>query len=202
MRLLLPAAPEVPNVLFYEINISEEPASLAITGFDGRHRAVAQADVRPDGEFGLTSTQILGENAVTVRAALSETAGALAVIEGTISEQPFEILNTPAKPHVVQAPTLSEPDTATLGHWQSVARGLFTLGLALRQYESIDDAWGVSPCQLVLGTIAVGASSCLTASTDARALDVCAYAIVAADVWLTQGDCVQSVPPLADVRPR
>ena len=53
MRLLLPAAPEVPNVLFYEINISEEPASLAITGFDGRHRAVAQADVRPDGEFGL-----------------------------------------------------------------------------------------------------------------------------------------------------
>jgi hypothetical protein len=201
MRLLLPA-PEVPNVLFYEINVSEEPASLAITGFDGRHRVVAQADVRPDGEFGLTSTQILGENAVTVRAALSETAGALAVIEGTISEQPFEILNTPAKPHVVQAPTLSEPDTATLAHWQPVARGLLTLGLALRQYESTDDPWGVSPCQLVLGTIAVGASSCLTASTDTAALDVCAYAILAADVWLTQGFCVQTVPPLADVRPR
>ena len=201
MRLLLPA-PEVPNVLFYEINVSEEPASLAMSGFDGRHRVVAQADVRPDGEFGLASTQILGENAVTVRAALSQTAGGLSVIEGTISEQPFEILNTPSGPHVVEAPTLSEPDTATLAHWQQVTKGLFTLGLALRQYESTDDPWGTAPCQLVLGTIAVGASSCLTAGTDAGAVGVCAHTILAANVWLTQGLCVQSVPPLSDVRPR
>ena len=73
MRLLLPARGFPP--LFYEVNISEEPASLAITGFDHRHRAVAEADMRPDGAFGLISTQILGENAVTVRATLSQTGG-------------------------------------------------------------------------------------------------------------------------------
>ena len=115
MRLLLPA-PGFPP-LFYEINISEEPASLAISGFDHGHRVVAQADVRPDGEFGLASTQILGENAVTVRAALSQTGGGLAAIEGTISEQPFKFVNTPShKPQIFQAPTLSEQDTATLAH--------------------------------------------------------------------------------------
>jgi hypothetical protein len=141
MRLLLPA-PEVPDVLFYEINVSEEPASLALSGFDGRHRVVAQADVRPEGEFGLASTQILGENAVSVRAALSQTAGGQAVIEGTLAGQPFEVLSTPSKPHVVQAPSLDEPDAATLAHWQQVAVDLFTLALALRQYESTDDPWG------------------------------------------------------------
>ena len=67
MRLLLPA-PGFPP-LFYEINISEQSASLAISALDHRHRVVAEADMRPDGEFGLTSTQILGENAVTIRAA-------------------------------------------------------------------------------------------------------------------------------------
>ena len=66
MRLLLPA-PGFPP-LFYEINISEEPASLAISGFDHGHRVVAQADVRRDGEFGLASTQILGENAAALQA--------------------------------------------------------------------------------------------------------------------------------------
>jgi hypothetical protein len=71
MRLLLPA-PGFPP-LFYEINISED--SLAISGFDHGHRVVSQGDVRPDGEFGLMSTQILGENAVTVRAALTQTGG-------------------------------------------------------------------------------------------------------------------------------
>ena len=81
--------------------------------------------MRPDGEFGLTSTQILGENAVTVRAAMSQTGGGLAAIKGTISEQPFKFVNTPShKPQVFQAPTLSEPDTATLVQWQPVARGL------------------------------------------------------------------------------
>jgi hypothetical protein len=200
MRLLLPA-PEVPDVLFYEINVAEEPASLAMTGFDGRHRVVAQADVLPDGEFGLTSTQILRENAVTVRAALSQTAGALAVIEGTIAGQPFGILNTPSKPHIVQAPSLEEPDAATLAHWQPVVVDLFTLALALRQYESIDDPWGIAPCQLVLGTIAIGAWSCLTAGADEAALAACAHTILAADVWLSQGDCVQSVPPLSDLEP-
>jgi hypothetical protein len=62
-------------VVFYEINVSEEPVSLGILGFDVRHRVVAQADVRLDGEFGLTSMQILGDNAVTVHAALTQTAG-------------------------------------------------------------------------------------------------------------------------------
>ena len=93
MRLLLPA-PGFPP-LFYEINLSEELASLAITGFDHRHRVVAEADMRPDGEFGLTSTQVLGENAVTVRATLSQTGGGLAAIKGTIGEQPFKFVNTP-----------------------------------------------------------------------------------------------------------
>ncbi len=200
MRLLLPA-PGFPP-LFYEINISEEPASLAISGFDHGHRVVAQADVRPDGEFGLTSTQILGENAVTVRAALSQTGGGLAAIEGTISEQPFKFVNTPSqKPQVFQAPALSEPDAATLAHWQPVARGLRILAFALRSYESIDDPWGASPCQLVLGAIAVGASSFLTAITDAGALDAYQNAIRAANAWLVQGNCVQSVAPLSDVEP-
>jgi hypothetical protein len=45
MRLLLPA-PGFPP-LFYEINISEEPASLAITGFDHRHRVVSQPMCAP-----------------------------------------------------------------------------------------------------------------------------------------------------------
>jgi hypothetical protein len=141
-------------VVFYEINVSEEPVSFAVLGFDVRHCVVAQADVRPNGEFGLTSTQILGENAVTVHAALSPPAGGRAVFEGTLSEQPFEILNTPSKPHVVQARTLSEPDTATLGLWPPAARGLVTVGLALRssRYESVDDSWGTRPCQLVLAS--------------------------------------------------
>ena len=144
MRLLLPA-PGFPP-LFYEINISEEPPALAISGFDHGHRVVAQADVRPDGEFGLTSTQILGENAITVRAALSQTGGGLAAIEGTISEQPFKFVNTPShKPQIFHAPTLSEPDAATLAHWQPVARGLRILAFALRSYESIDDPWSTSP---------------------------------------------------------
>ena len=200
MRLLLPA-PGFPP-LFYEINISEEPASLAISGFDHGHRVVAQADVRPDGEFGLTSTQILGENAVTVRAALSQTGGGLAAIEGTISEQPFKFVNTPShKPQIFHAPTLSEPDAATLAHWQPVARGLRILAFALRSYESIDDPWGTSPCQLALGAIAVGASSFLTAITDAGVLDAYHNAIRAADAWLIQGNCVQSVAPLSDVEP-
>jgi hypothetical protein len=63
-------------VVFCEINVSEEPVSLGILGFDLRHCVVSQADVRLDGEFGLTSTQILGDNAVTVHAALTQTAGA------------------------------------------------------------------------------------------------------------------------------
>jgi hypothetical protein len=37
-----------------------------------------------------------------------------------------------------------------MAHWQPVARGLIILALALRSYESIDDPWGTSPCQLVL----------------------------------------------------
>lgn len=200
MRLLLPA-PGFPP-LFYEINISEEPASLAISGFDHRHRVVAEADMRPDGEFGLTSTQILGENAVTVRFALSQTGGGLAAIAGTISEQPFKFVNTPSqKPEIFQAPTLSEPDTATLAHWRPVARGLRILAFALRSNESIDDPWSTSPCQLVLGAIAVGASSFLTASTDAGALDAYHNAIQAANAWLVQGNCVQSVAPLSDIEP-
>jgi hypothetical protein len=200
MRLLLPATGFPP--LFYEVNISEEPASLAITGFDHGHRVVAQADMRPDGDFGLTSTQILGENAVTVRVALSQTGGGLAAIAGTISEQPFKFVNTPSqKPEVFQAPTLNEPDSATLAHWQPVARGLRILAFALRSYESIDDSWSTSPCQLVLGAIAVGASSFLTASTDAAALDAYHDAIQAANAWLVQGNCVQSAAPLSDVEP-
>jgi hypothetical protein len=200
MRLLLPA-PGFPP-LFYEINISEEPASLAITGFDHRHRVVAEADMRPEGEFGLISTQILGENAVTVRATLSQTGGGLAAIKGTISEQPFKFVNTPShKPQVLQAPSLSEPDMATLAHWQPVARGLSILAFALRSYESIDDPWSSSPCQLVLGAIAVGASSFLTAITDPAALDAYQNAIRAADAWLVQGNCIQRVPPLSDVEP-
>jgi len=200
MRLLLPA-PDVPDVLFYEINVGDEPASLAVSGFDGRHRVVVQADVRPDGEFGLASTQILRENAVSVRVALSQTAGGLAVIEGTIAGQPFGVLNTPSKPHVVQAPSLDEPDVATLAHWQPVVVDMFTLALALRQYESTADPWGIAPCQLVLGTIAIGTWSCLVAGADPGALDACARTILAADVWLTQGDCVQSVAPLSDLEP-
>jgi hypothetical protein len=38
-------------VVFYEINVSEEPVSLAVVGFNVRHRVVAQADVRPNGEL-------------------------------------------------------------------------------------------------------------------------------------------------------
>jgi hypothetical protein len=200
MRLLLPA-PGFPP-LFYEINISEEPASLAITGFSHGHRVVSQADMRADGEFGMTSTQILGQNAVTVRATLSQTGGGLAAIKGTISEQPFTFVNPPShKPQVFQAPSLSEPDTATLAHWQPVARGLRILAFALRSYESIDNPWTASPCQLVLGAIAVGASSFLTADTDPGALDAYQNAIRAADAWLVQGNCIQSVPPLSDVEP-
>jgi hypothetical protein len=200
MRLLLPA-PGFPP-LFYEVTVSEEPASLAITGFDHRHRVVSQSDMRPDGEFGLTSTQILGENAVTVRAALTQTGGGLAAIAGTISEQPFKFVNTPfQKPQVFQAPTLSELDTTTLVHWQPVARGLRILAFALRSSESIDDPWSTSPCQLVLGAIAVGASSFLTANTDAGALDRYHEAIQAANAWLVQGNCVQNAAPLSDVEP-
>jgi hypothetical protein len=200
MRLLLPA-PGFPP-LFYEINVSEEPASLAISGFDHRHRVVAQADMRPEGEFGLTSTQILGENAVTVSAALSQTGGGLAAIAGTIGEQPFKFVNTPSqKPQIFQAPTLSEPDSATLAHWQPVARGLRIFAFALRSNESIDDPWSISPCQLVLGAIAVGASSFLTANADTGALDAYHNAIQAANAWLVQGNCVQSVAPLSDVEP-
>jgi hypothetical protein len=158
--------------------------------------------MRPEGEFGLISTQILGENAVTVRATLSQTGGGLAAIKGTISEQPFKFVNTPShKPQVFQAPSLSEPDMATLAHWQPVARGLSILAFALRSYESIDDPWSSSPCQLVLGAIAVGASSFLTAITDAAALDAYQNAIRAADAWLVQGNCIQRVPPLSDVEP-
>jgi hypothetical protein len=51
------------------------------------------------------------------------------------------------------------------------------------------------PCQLVLGAIAVGASSFLTAITDAGALDAYQNAIRGADAWLVQGNCVQSVAP-------
>jgi hypothetical protein len=116
--------------------------------------------------------------------------------------QPFKFVNTPShKPQVFQAPTLSEPDTATLAHWQPVARGLRILAFALRSYESIDDPWSTAPCQLVLGAIAVGASSFLTAISDAAALDAYQNAIRAADAWLVQGNCVQSVPPLSDVEP-
>ena len=158
--------------------------------------------MRPDGDFGLTSTQILGENAVTVHLALSQTGGGLAAIAGTISEQPFKFVNTPSqKPQVFQAPTLSEPDSATLAHWQPVARGLRILAFALRSYESIDDSWSTSPCQLVLGAIAVGASSFLTANTDAAALEAYHDAIQAANAWLVQGNCVQSAAPLSDVEP-
>ena len=63
-------------------------------------------------------------------------------------------------------------------------------GFAPRSYESIDDPWATSPCQLVLGAIAVGASSFLTAVTDAEALDAYQNAIRAADAWLGQGNCV------------
>ena len=122
MRLLLPASGFPP--LFYEVNVSEDPAGLAITGFDHRHRVVSQADVRPDGEFGLTSTLILREDAVAVRVALSQTGGGLASFAGTISDQPFTFVNTPShRPQVFRAPTLGEPDTATLLHWQPVAGG-------------------------------------------------------------------------------
>jgi hypothetical protein len=102
---------------------------------------------------------------------------------------------------VLQAPSLSEPDMATLAHWQPVARGLSILAFALRSYESIDDPWSSSPCQLVLGAIAVGASSFLTAITDAATLDAYQNAIRAADAWLVQGNCIQRVPPLSDVEP-
>ena len=116
--------------------------------------------------------------------------------------RPFKFVNTPShKPQVFQAPTLSEPDTATLAHWQPVARGLRILAFALRSYESIDDPWSTAPCQLVLGAIAVGASSFLTAVTDPAALDAYHNAIRAADAWLVQGNCIQSVPPLSDVEP-
>jgi hypothetical protein len=53
----------------------------------------------------------------------------------------------------------------------------------------------------VLSAIAVGASSFLTAITDDGALDAYQNAIRAADAWLVQGNCVQSVPPLSDVEP-
>jgi hypothetical protein len=53
----------------------------------------------------------------------------------------------------------------------------------------------------VFGAIAVGASSFLTAISDAAALDAYQNAIQAADAWLVQGNCVQSVPPLSDVEP-
>ena len=49
---------------FYELNVAEEPVSLAVLGFNVRHRVVAQADVRPN-----------GEDTVTVHAALSQSAG-------------------------------------------------------------------------------------------------------------------------------
>jgi hypothetical protein len=53
----------------------------------------------------------------------------------------------------------------------------------------------------VLGAIAVGVPSFLTAITDAVALDGYQNAIRAADAWLVQGNCVQSVAPLSDVEP-
>jgi hypothetical protein len=53
----------------------------------------------------------------------------------------------------------------------------------------------------VFGAIAVGASSFLTAISDAAALDAYQNAIQAADAWLVQGNCVQSGPPLSDVEP-
>ena len=75
------------------------------------------------------------------------------------------------------------------------------LAFALRSYESVDDPWSASPCQLVLGAIAVGTSSFLTATTDAGALDAYENATRAADAWLVQGNCVQSAAPLSAVEP-
>jgi hypothetical protein len=114
----------------------------------------------------------------------------------------FKFVNTPShKPQVFQAPTLSEPDAATLAHWQPVARGLRILAFALRSYESIDDPWGTSPCQAGAWRSLSSASSFLTAITDAGAIDAYHHAIRAADAWLVQGNCVQSVAPLSDVEP-
>ncbi|GAA4408710.1 hypothetical protein GCM10023168_26480 [Fodinibacter luteus] len=200
MRLLLPAPGLRP--LFYEVNVSEEPAALSITGFNHSHGVVSQADVVPDGEFGVTSTLILGEDAVAVRIALSQSGGGLAAMEGTISGQPFAFVNTPSRrPQVARAPTLGESDTAVLGHWQPVARGLRILAFALRSYESIDEGWSASPCRLVLGAIAVGASAFRTADTDPQALDDYREAIRAADAWLVQGNCVDRVAPLSHLEP-
>ena len=41
----------------------------------------------------------------------------------------------------------------------------------------------------------------LTANTDAGALDAYDNTLRAADAWLVQGNCVQSVAPLSDVEP-
>ena len=87
--------------------------------------------MRPDGEFGLISIQILGENAVTVRATLSQT-GRASRHQGTISEQPFKFATTPShKPQVFQAPSL-EGRHDDAWHWQPVARGLRILAFAAR----------------------------------------------------------------------
>jgi hypothetical protein len=199
VRHLLPAPPEQPSLLFYEIDVAETPASLVVSGFDGRHRVVSGLDVRHDGKFGLSSTLLLGENATAVEIALSQTAGALVVIEGTIAAQPFEVMNSPSKPHVVQAPELEEADAATVAHWQTACKGLFGLALAVHSYEPRDQPWGVEPCQLLAGAIVAGTSACLRAASDEAALDVSAHAILAATVYITEGACVLGVPPLADV---
>jgi hypothetical protein len=201
MRLLLPSPRDDNGVLFYEIEAADTGRSVVIAGFDGRHRVASQADVRGDGEYGVAATLILGENAVSVVAGLSQTGGGFSVVEGTIDGQPFEVLNTPSKPHVVTAPQLADDLIATLAHWRPLTKGLLLLGLALRQYESHDDAWGASPCALMLATIAIGAPACLTAAGDDDALGLCAHAILAANVYLVQGNCSDEVPPLADIRP-
>ncbi len=199
-RLLLPA-PGFPP-LFYEVNVSDEPAALDISGLDHRHRVLAHADVRADGDFALTATLTLGTDSATVRAALSQTGGGLASFAGTIGGQPFKFVNTPShRPQSLLAPTLADRDRAVLVHWQGVARGLRVLAFALRSYESVDDSWSAAPCRLILGAMAVGVSSFLTATTDPAALDAYENAINAANAWLVQGNCVGSVAPLSDVEP-
>ena len=115
MRLLLPA-PGFPP-LFYEINLSEEPAPLAITGFDHRHRVVAEADTRPDGEFGLDLHPDPRRECRHGPCHPVPNGGGLAAIKGTISEQPFKFATTPShKPQVFQAPSLRG---ATRRHWHT-----------------------------------------------------------------------------------
>jgi hypothetical protein len=45
-------------VVFYEMNVSEEPPSLAVSGFDGATVSSHQPICTHDGEFGLTSAQM------------------------------------------------------------------------------------------------------------------------------------------------